>query len=82
MIEQLGLTKTLSVMLNNILLELSMSITVLNLAMLLKECYDPVRLILWLNRTPIGDVPKVLKHIPLIFNGHVMQYDASSHDLP
>ena len=82
MIEQLGLTKALSVMLNKILLELSMNMTVHDLAMLLKECQDPVHIILWLNRSPVGDVPKVLKHIPLVFNDHVMRYDASIRDPP
>ena len=80
--EQLGLTKTLPMMLSKILLELSMNLTVLDLAMLLKECQDPVLIILWLNRSLVGDVPKVLRHISLIFNGHVMEDDATSHDPP
>ena len=69
-------------MINKILLELSMNLMVLNLAMLLKECQDPVRVILWFHRSPVGDVPKVLGLIPLVLNDHVMQYDTTSHDPP
>ena len=67
-------------MLNKILLELSTNLMVLDLAMLLKECQDHVRIMLWLNQSPVCDVPKVLRHIPLIFNDYFMQYDATSHD--
>lgn len=72
----------LPVMLNKIFLELSMNFSVLYPAMPFKESLDPIWIILWLNRSPIGDVLKVLRHIPLIFNDHVMQYDATSHDFP
>lgn len=77
-----GLTMTLPVMLNKIFLELSRNMSVLNLAMLFKECQDPVHILLCLNWSPIGDVPKVLRQIPLVFNDDVMKYDATSHDPP
>ena len=82
MIVQLGLTKTLPVMLNKILLELSMNLSFLDPTMPFKECMYPIWIILWLNWSPIGDVLKVLRHISIIFSDHVMQYDATSHDLP
>ena len=80
-IEQLGSAKTLPAMLNEIFLELSMNLSVLYLAMLFKECQDSIRIILWLNLSPVDNVPKVFRHIPLVFIYHVMQYDATSHVL-
>lgn len=43
-------------MLNKILLELSMNLAVLDLAILFKEHEDPVRIITSLNRSFVGDV--------------------------
>ena len=68
--------------LNKILLELSMNLKVLDLPMMLKKLQYHVRIMLSLNRSPVDDVPKVLSQIFLVFNDHVMQYDATSHDLP
>lgn len=59
-----------------------MNFSVLDLAMHFEESLDPICIMLWLNRIPIGDVPKVLRHVSLIFNDYVMQDDATSHDLP
>lgn len=59
-----------------------MNFSVLDPAMRFEESLDPICIVLWLNGIPIGDVPKFLKHVSLIFNDHLMQGDATSHDLP
>ena len=71
----------LPVMLNKIFLELSMNLSALDPAMPFKEFLDPLWIIPRLNRSPVDDLPKVLMHISLIANDHVMQYEAKSHDL-
>lgn len=50
----------MSLMLNKIILEMGMNFSVLDVAMRYEESFYPICIVLRLNMTPIGDVPKVL----------------------
>jgi hypothetical protein len=63
------------VILNKIVLQLSMNLSVLNALMRNNESLYHVCIMFWLSRIPIGDVLKVLCQVTLIFNDNVMQYD-------
>jgi len=67
-------------MLNKIILELGMNLSILSASMRREKSPYPICVMLLLNRILIGDVPKVLRHATLIFNDHVMQDDATCHD--
>ena len=68
-------------MLNKIILELSMNLSVLDASMCCEETMHHVCIVFWLNLIPIGDVPKVLRHLTFVFNDHVKQDDATCHYL-
>jgi hypothetical protein len=70
-------------MLNKVILQLSMDLSVVpNASMNYEEPIYPICIMLWLNRIPIEDVPKVMCHVELIFNDRVSQDDATYSYLP
>jgi hypothetical protein len=58
-------------MLKKIVLELSMNLSILNPLRHCKESLYCTCIVLWPNMILIGDKPKVLWHVSLIFNDHV-----------
>jgi hypothetical protein len=69
-------------MLDKIILQLSMDLSVPDASMNYEESMYPVCIMFWLNRIPIEDVPKVMCHVELIFNDRVLQDDATYSYLP
>jgi hypothetical protein len=59
-----------------------MLILVLDGSVHVEELLDHVCIMVWLNMVSICDAPKVIRHVSLMFNDHVMQDDATYDYFP